>query len=284
MKKVISIAIVGVAGGVLFWATSSYKSVSPTATPVDVQVNLPSTESIVAEPPSAQIDQTTSRAPQQPQLTEADLQMQPHEMALINAWGEERGYDWDGRFTLSYESMDDETLQALADQHDPKAHLVLANRILGDMNVRNISPDRLSAAENHLYAASMLGYTETLDRLSEIMQRKSIFDLKSRKEFVLEAYKFAYVNELRGDFNSSVQLQLLKFSNPISAKEEKTVLANADNTYREFLQQRQGLGLPEFNNAPAPPEALAKLKRITNMIAKDYADMLTDETDFNKNR
>lgn len=284
MKKVISIAIVCVAGGVLFWATSADKSVGTVAAPVVAGGNLPRAESVATELSPAQIDQTTSSAPHQPQpeLTEADLQLLPHEVALINAWAEERGYDWDGRFTLSYESMNDETLRALADQHDPKAHLVLANRILGDMNVRKISPDKLITAENHLYAASMLGYTETLNRLSELMHRKSIFDLKSRKELVLEAYKFAYVSKLRGDFNSNAELQGLKFTSPLSAEEEKKVLANADNTYREFSQQRQGLGLSEFNNAPAPPEALAKLTRMANKIAKEYADMLTRDIDSNK--
>lgn len=69
---------------------------------------------------------------------------------------DERGYDVDGRFTLSFESINEEALTALANQNDPKAHLVLANRILDYRNGHQASREDLDKTEGHLYATSVL--------------------------------------------------------------------------------------------------------------------------------
>lgn len=94
------------------------------------------------------------------------------------------------------------------------------------------------------------------------MQHKSIHDLKGRNELTLEAYKYAYVGELRGDINSRTSLEVLKKVSPISASDNEFVLKRADNTYAELSQERESLGLPEFDNTNPPiVEVIVKMAK-----------------------
>lgn len=213
------------------------------------------------------------------------FQLKPEEMVAMYEWGDARGYDVDGRFTPNYESMDDETLLALANQNDPKAHLVLANRILAlAKEERSLSQDvdpveKFDTAEKHFYAASVLGYSSTLNELSELMYLRSIRDFKGRHEWRLAAYKFAYISERRGDPNAGTQLDMLRQTEPLSEADNQFILMQADNTYNEMSLHRSNLGLPEFDNT-ASPEAQAALQRMREYakeIAKKMAESLTNK-------
>lgn len=268
MKKVISIVVVLGMGEILFWFSSS--NISPATDTVAVKdTNSPISSAPAPElQPAQTIDnkQPVTEAPPPPQSTQPDFQLQPHEIAIVQEWADERGYDVDGRFTLSYESINEEALNALAKQDDPKAHFVLANRILAYRSGYQASREDLDKAEHHLYAASVLGYTSTLSLLSDLMYRKSIHDFKARPELILEAYKYAYVGELRGDINSRTMLELLKKGSPISASDNESVLKRANNTYAELSQERESLGLPEFDNTN-PPEVEVIVKMAKDSVA-----------------
>lgn len=264
MKKVISIVVVLVTGSILCWLISS--NIEPAKNKLAVTgTNLPISSTTVPELQPARViesTQATTETPPPPQSTQADFQLQPHEIVIVQGWADERGYDTDGRFTLSYESINEEALNALANQNDPKAHFVLANRILAYRSGYQASREDLDKAESHLYAASVLGYTSTLSLLSDLMYRKSIHDFKARPELILESYKYAYVGELRGDINSRTMLELLKKGSPISASDNESVLKRADNTYAELSQERESLGLPEFDNTNPPiVEVIVKMAK-----------------------
>jgi len=273
MRKVISGLAIAAVGGVLFWVASPTTHVIPAKDSLAVNdINSSASTSSAPAPQLEQVIDINNQATQPKPKPEnpadpSDIQLLPHEIVAMQKWGDERGYDENGRLTLSYQSMNDEALLALAEQNDPKAHLVLAKRILGErMDIRKLSQDALDKAERHLLAASMLGYSATLNQLSELMFRRSIFDLPGRKALELEAYKFAYISELRGDINSITQLHGLRFSSPISASENEAVWLSANKTYDEFSQQRESLGLPEFDNEISP-EVLAVRKRVEDWVA-----------------
>lgn len=183
------------------------------------------------------------------------------EVAIFSEWGEERGYGVDGGLTLSYESLKDETLLKMAKQNDPKAHLVLANRIIASQPAFNLSPEALAKAEEHLYSASILGYTSTLALISDLHMRSAIKNHDQREMKLAEAYKFAYVGIKRGDPNANTSLEVLQLAHPISEQQIAIVQANADTAYEELSERKNAMGLPPFDNS-VPPEVQSVLNRI----------------------
>lgn len=194
--------------------------------------------------------------------------LRPEEAAIFNAWGEQRGYDLDGSLTISYESIGDEELRILATQNDPKAHLVLANRIIAAQKRLNVSYDALDKAQEHLYEASVLGYTSTLETIAQLKFRTSNRNHKLRKSVIADAYKFLYVGIKRGDPNSETSLTLYKSGFPISEDELQEVMKNADLTYNDLSEKRKAMGLPPFNNE-TPPEVQAVISRIRGASIKN---------------
>ncbi|PUA29274.1 MAG: hypothetical protein B0W54_01335 [Cellvibrio sp. 79] len=190
--------------------------------------------------------------------------VRPEEAAIWNEWCEDRGYDVDGSLTRSYDALSDEVLLTLANQHDPKAHLVLANRIIAAQSGLNVSHEALTKAEGHLYAASVLGYTSTLATLSELRLRVAFKNPKQKNVILADAYKFLYVGVKRGDPNSITSLEVLNKTNPISDQEATMIMANADVVYDELSEQRKLLGLPSFDNS-VPIEVQAIVKRVQQM-------------------
>lgn len=69
-------------------------------------------------------------APAQLKKSETPRSLTPQEISTLLLWGESIGYFPEEMMLSDYNSMSRETLLALAAQHDPKAHLLLANRIL----------------------------------------------------------------------------------------------------------------------------------------------------------
>ena len=286
MKK--GILILCVLGGVVIFAIALNKnSESPLAVVGDNK--LPATV-VVSDVKKAVVEveyrsEAHAATSSQFSLEQPEFQIRPEEVKALYEWSETRGYDVDGRFTLGYESMDQDTLLALANQNDPKAYLVLGNRILAlakeeRLSSHNIDPvEKFDAVEKHFYAASVLGYTSTLNELSELMYLRSIRDFKGRQEWILAAYKFAYISERRGDINAATQLEVLRQSNPLSDEDHRGASMQADITYNEMSLQRNSLGFPEFDNTD-PPEVQIALKRVQEYakeMAKKMADSLTNK-------
>ncbi len=291
MKK--GILIQCVASGVLIGALVLIENGESPKIAVAGDNKLPATV-VVVDVKKAVIDsevrsEASATSSSQSPLDNPNFQLTPEEILAMYNWGDARGYDVDGRFTLSYESMDDETLLALANQNDPKAHLVLANRILAlAKEERSFSQDvdpveKFDAVEKHLYDASVLGYSSTLNELSELMKLRSIRDFKGRQEWKVAAYKFAYIGERRGDPNAATQLEVLRLAYPLSDADNQSILIQADNTYNEMSLQRANLGLPEFDNTTSPEAqaAIQRLKEYAQEIANKMAESLTNkQTDY----
>lgn len=287
MKK--GILILCVASGVLIGVLVLIENSESPIIAVAGDNKLPATV-VVADVKKAVIEsevrsEASATSSSQSPLDNPNFQLTREEILAMYNWGDARGYDVDGRFTLSYESMDDETLLALANQNDPKAHLVLANRILAlAKEERSFSQDvdpveKFDAVEKHLYEASVLGYSSTLNELSELMYLRSIRDFKGRHEWRLAAYKFAYISERRGDPNAGTRLDVLRQTEPLSEADNQSILIQADNTYNEMSLQRTNLGLPEFDNTTSPEAqaALQRMREYSKEIAKQIAESLTNK-------
>lgn len=284
MKK--GLLIVCAISGVVFCFFAFNKNTKPIEQAVaETTLATPAVVTPVAEKPVV-VDERVAKSAStssQASLSELDFQMPPEYVKVITEWSEARGYDADRRFTLNYEAMDAETLNTLADQNDPKAHLVLANRALASTPGRQLTDEQFDYIEKHLYSASMLGYSSTLNELSELMRQRAINNFKTRQQWELEAYRFAYVSELRGDVNARTYLEMLKRSSPISDEDNQFILVEAENTYNDLAAQRNNLGLPDFDNT-TPPEIEAMKQRaeeIGKEITKKLTESLTNkQTDF----
>ncbi|RYY02960.1 MAG: hypothetical protein EOO53_09730 [Gammaproteobacteria bacterium] len=188
------------------------------------------------------------------------------EIETLVAWCEPRGYRG---APGDYDSMSDETLTALANQNDPKAHMLLAIRLLKGPG--QLPSKTLDTAAKHLYEASLLGYTKSLNDLSNLMERRSIHDFKQRKLWLMESYKFAYVGVKRGDPDSKTQLKVLRQSNPLSKEDNQKILNDAESTYLEMAQHREKAGLPPFENG-IPENVRIIIDKINDHVT--YVDLL----------
>lgn len=182
----------------------------------------------------------------------------PHEVPIWNVWAEERGYDLNGDLTNSYNSLSDEILLSLAEQNDPKAHYILAGRILlaQSNKAEGISSEAVIKVEGHLHSASMLGYTSTLNVLTDLALRKASAGESTKNDMIIAAYKFALTGIRRGDQNSESILSSLKLMFPISDDDYSVATASSIDFYNELSEKRSDLGLPVFNNS-TPPEVVA---------------------------
>lgn len=201
---------------------------------------------------SNQINNETEQAKTSPDLL-------PHEVPIWNIWAEERGYDLNGYLTDSYNSLSDEILLSLAEQHDPKAHYILAGRTLSAQSnkVEGISSEAMTKIESHLYSASILGYTSSLNVLTDLALRKvASAEDSTRNDMIITAYKFALTGIRRGDQNAESILNSLKLMFPISDDDYSVATANSIVFYNELSEKRRDLGLPIFNNS-TPPEVIA---------------------------
>lgn len=196
---------------------------------------------------------TTSEPENQSALT-------PEEIVLWGSWSEVRGYSQSSVFFSDYDSLSSDTLRTLANQNDPKAHLVLANKILENQSSRKVSREALDEAVEHLYAASVLGYTATLSQLSDVMENKAFLDAKPNRQFMIESYKYAYVGTKRGDPNSETKLNILRQTLPLSKEENDLAIKNSITTYNDMVNARSDLRLEAFDNEVP--------KEISNIVNK----------------
>ena len=265
MNKIATAVLVGITGlGIFFYLNPAQplyvvKSVNTESTQT---INKASLKSSVSTQTNSSL---ITRHAQNSSISEIPTSFEnlilPEEVAIFSEWGEERGYGVDGGLTLSYESLSDETLLTVANQNDAKAHLVFANRIIASQPAFNLSPEALAKAEEHLYSASILGYTSTLALISSLYMDSSIKNNDQQEMKLAEAYKFAYVGVKRGDPNSSTSFEVLKLAHPISEQQLAAVIANADAVYEDLSEKRNAMGLPPFDNS-VPPEVQSVLKRI----------------------
>lgn len=271
MRKIAFFVLAGVIGLGFFWYFNSRQSLpvlNNNNLGINQSLNNISVNQVVA---SSQNNSSVDEHKQESSAAANPLTLKelvlPEEATVWNEWGEERGYDLDGSLTRSYDSLSDEALLALANQNDPKAHLVLANRIVAAQSGLNVSHEALAKAEEHLYDASVLGYTSTLATISELRLRGAFQNHKQQKIILAEAYKFLYVGVKRGDPNSATTLEVMKKISPISDKETATIISSADVVYDDLSEKRKALGLPPFDNN-VPPEVESVIKRVQQMSFK----------------
>jgi len=275
MKKYIGLFIVAVASITAYLLLTKQKVSLNTKIQPDTEVFTASSSSEQshhkAQPSSQTINPTTENSKSENSTIEAidpNSGLTKSEAEILVAWIEPRGYQ--GEFS-DYDSMNDETLTALANQNDPKAHMLLANRLLKEPG--QLPPQTLDAAEKHLYEASLLGYTKSLEDLSELMYRRGIHDFKQRKFWRLESYKFAYVGIKRGDPGSETQIETLLRSDPISEEDNQKILNDAENTYLDMVKHREQAGLPPFENG-IPENVRTSLDKIKDHVAKTIMPIL----------
>jgi len=178
------------------------------------------------------------------QIQKSSASIKANREALL-AWNRSRGYllsSENGEPTVSdYDGYDNETLRELANQYDPRAMLMLGDRLQaeGDLN----EPTALYVE------ASVHGYTNSMIRLANIsLQRYHAAENKSdKKHNAMEAYSWFETAIMRGDHHATRPKEM--YSIEFNDEEQALIATMAEQHYKNLLARREQLGLGKFDNS-----------------------------------
>ena len=170
----------------------------------------------------------------------------------IKSWFAARGnYSFYGPEAYSeYQNYDVETLTKLGNSGDVKALHVLADRTEDFQDKKSI-----------LYKAAIYGSTDALSRIAvirNIEKRDSSKSIEDKKAILFEILAYQDVAEKRGDWWPNIQMKdyyLKQYQIKLTAQDNASIKAIADEIYSQMQKHRRDLGLGDFDDS-VPDEVI----------------------------
>lgn len=181
----------------------------------------------------------------------------PAAFEKINKWRTERGYNLGGVAgdINEYEGYSDETLKSLINNGDMRAMIALADRMLEKYEnyPEYKTTEALDKRRMELYyKASLHGSTYAAIKLANVAEyglHNPSPDQKRAQELESLAWKaFASKRGDRGSFFNGLHV-LDAQDKGLTPMEEQAVLNRSNRIYDYLLEQRQALGLGDFDNS-----------------------------------
>jgi len=248
-KKILVIALLIIAVAISLWVT--LKNLASTSSSPSFVVSLPANNVSNALPITVTPSQSAKPLPTQISLQKYETLMgAPAQASEVKDWYVRRGNYAFSDGNREYASYNQDALEKLSANGDIRAMHALANMYLDETHLHHYDAD---AANLQYRNAAVYGSTQALADLAVDHQVRFFShetNEQAKKAAGLEVLALYNVAELRGDKWANLNEGLLfKRGMTISVEDQQYINTRSQQIYDELQQNRNELGLGEFDNS-----------------------------------